>query len=125
MIVNEDGQILLAKSHKWFDRYTLPGGHIEIGETMQEAVKREAKEEVGLDVEVGEMLLTQEAIFAPEFWKSKHFIFFDFLCTVKGQMVKLDHRELQDYLWTWPGAALNLNLDSFTEKTLAKYLHRK
>jgi len=36
LIVNKEGKILLTKSHKWFDKYTLPGGHIEVGETMKE-----------------------------------------------------------------------------------------
>ena len=124
LIVNKQGKILLTKSHKWFDKYTLPGGHIEVGETMKEAVAREVKEEVGLDVEVAEMLLMQEAIFAVEFWKRKHFIFFDFLCKSKDQQVKLDGRELQEYVWKYPGAAFRLNLDSFTKKTLEKYLQR-
>jgi nucleoside triphosphatase len=109
LIVNKEGKILLTKSHKWFDKYTLPGGHIEVGETMREAVIREVKEEVGLDVEVVEMLLMQEAIFAVEFWKRKHFIFFDFLCKSKDQQVKLDGRELQEYVWEYPGAAFRLN----------------
>ena len=124
LIVNKEGKILLTKSHKWFNKYTLPGGHIEVGETMKEAVIREVKEEVGLDVEVGDMLLMQEAIFAEEFWKRKHFIFFDFLCKSKDQPVKLDGNELQEYLWEYPGAAFKLNLDSFTRKTLEKYLQR-
>ena len=124
LIVSKDGRILLTKSHKWFDKYTLPGGHIEVGETMREAVIREVKEEVGLDVEVAEMLLMQEAIFAGEFWKRKHFIFFDFLCKSRDQQVKLDGRELQEYVWEYPGAAFRLELDSFTRKTLEKYLQR-
>jgi nucleoside triphosphatase len=124
LIVNKEGKILLAKSHKWFDKYTLPGGHIEVGETMKEAVAREVKEEVGLDVEVVEFLLMQEAIFAEEFWKKKHFIFFDFLCKSRNQQVKLDGRELQEYVWEYPGAAFQLNLDSFTKKSLEKYLSR-
>ena len=124
LIVNYEGKILLVKSYKWFDTYTLPGGHIELGETMVEAVKREVKEETGLDVEVKEMLLTQEAIFASEFYKRKHFIFIDFLCRSKDQQVKLDQQELQDYIWVYPGAAYNLKLDSFTRKTLDKYLTR-
>ena len=124
LIVNKEGKILLAKSHKWFDKYTLPGGHIEVGETMREAVAREVREEVGLDVEVEELLLMQEAIFAEEFWKRKHFIFFDFLCRSRDQQVKLDGRELQGYVWEYPGAALRLNLDSFAKKTLEKYLER-
>jgi nucleoside triphosphatase len=125
LIVNKEGKILLTKSHKWFDRYTLPGGHIEVGESMGEAVAREAKEETGLDVEVGEMLLIQEAIFTEQFWKRKHFLFFDFLCRSKDQLVMLDGRELQEYVWEYPGAAFRLNLDSFTKKTLEKYLQRK
>src|SRR2546425_13119223 len=124
LIVNNQGKILLTKSHKWFDKYTLPGGHIEVGETMKEAVAREVKEEVGLDVEVENMLLMQEAIFAEEFWKRKHFIFFDFLCKSRDQQVKLDGRELQEYVWEYPGEAFRLELDSFTRKTLEKYLQR-
>ncbi len=124
LIVNKEGKILLTKSHKWFDKYTLPGGHIEVGETMRDAVIREVREEVGLDVEVAEMLLMQEAIFAKEFWKRKHFIFFDFLCKSKDQQVKLDGRELQEYVWEYPGAAFRLELDSFTRKTLERYLQR-
>jgi len=124
LIVNNEGKILLAKSHKWFDKYTLPGGHIEVGEGMIDAVRREVKEEVGLDVEVVEMLLLQEAIFEPEFYKKKHFIFIDFYCKSKEQQVKLDQDEIQDYIWVFPGAAYNLKLDSFTRKTLDRYLER-
>jgi nucleoside triphosphatase len=124
LIVNNEGKILLARSHKWFDKYTLPGGHIELGESMVDAVRREVKEEVGLDVEVAEMLLVQEAIFAPEFYKKKHFIFIDFYCKSKDQQVKLDQDEIQDYIWVYPGAAYNLKLDSFTRKTLDRYLER-
>jgi nucleoside triphosphatase len=122
LIVDKQGKILLARSHKWFDKYTLPGGHIEVGESMADAVRREVKEEVGLDVEVVEMLLVQEAIFAPEFYKKKHFIFIDFYCKSKDQQVKLDHDEIQDYIWIYPGAAYNLKLDSFTRKTLDRFL---
>ncbi len=125
LIVNPEGKILLVKSYKWFDKYTLPGGHIEVGETMQEALRREINEEVGLDVEVGEFLTMQEAMFAKEFFKKKHFIFFDFLCRSSDQQVKLDRDEIQDYLWEFPGAAFNLNLDSFTRKTISKYMQRR
>ena len=123
--MNPEGKILLVKSHKWFDNYTLPGGHIEIGETMQEALKREVKEEVGLDVEVVEFLTMQEAIHAKEFYKKKHFIFFDFLCKVGDQKVELDQDEIQDYIWEYPGAAFNRDLDSFTWKTLYKYMQTR
>ena len=126
LISNEEGKILLAKSHKWFNKYTLPGGHVELGETLQEAVKREVKEETGLEVEVIEFLLYQEAIYPPEFYKKRHFLFFDYYCrTLPGSIVKLDKYELQEYVWVYPGAAFNLGLDSFTVKTLEKFMARR
>ncbi len=59
LIVNKEGKILLTKSHKWFDKYTLPGGHIEVGETMKEAIIREVKEETGGNIRRG--VLEEEA----------------------------------------------------------------
>jgi len=125
LIVNGEGKILLARSHKWFDKYTLPGGHIELGETAEEAVRREVKEEVGLDVEVERLLLMQEAIYTTEFWKKRHYIFLDYLCRAKDQPVKIDRDEIQDYTWAYPGAALNMDLDTFTNETVSKYLEGK
>ncbi len=125
LIVNGEGKILLTRSHKWFGKYTLPGGHIELGETAEEAVRREVKEEVSLDVEVGRLLLMQEAIYTSEFWKKRHYVFLDYLCRAKDQPVKIDQDEIQDYTWAYPGAALSMDLDSFTKKTVSKYLEGK
>jgi 8-oxo-dGTP diphosphatase len=51
IITDRDGRILLVKhgSHK---PYTLPGGHLEKNETFQEALIREAREELGIVVEL-------------------------------------------------------------------------
>ena len=125
LIRNREGKLLLVTSHKWFDKLTIPGGHIELGETMEEAVKREVKEEVGLNVRVVRYLLEQEAIFTPEFWKRKHFIFFDFLCESGTDQVHVDNRELQDYHWVEPDEALGLTLESFTRRVLEKYLETR
>lgn len=97
---------------------------MELGETLVEAVRREVKEEVGLDVDVIEFLLIQEAIFTREFWKKRHFIFFDYYCRCDSDKVKLDQKELQEYAWVYPGEAFTMDLDSFTKKTLEKYLAR-
>ncbi len=48
VIINPDNKILLCKSHKWNDEYVIPGGHIELGEKMEEALEREILEEDGL-----------------------------------------------------------------------------
>jgi len=51
IITDRDGNILLVKhgSHK---PYTLPGGHVEENETFQEAMIREAREELDITIEL-------------------------------------------------------------------------
>lgn len=124
LIFNKEGNLFLAQSHKWFGKFTMPGGHIELHETMKEALKREVKEEVGLDIEVIELLSVQEAIFSPEFSKPKHFIFFDFYCKCKDDKVTIDNDEIQSYLWVDLKEALKKDLDSFTRKTLEEYFKK-
>lgn len=59
-VISND-QILMTK-HVYPDKtfWTLPGGGLEIGETFEEAVLREVKEEVNLDVEVVEYLFSSQ-----------------------------------------------------------------
>ena len=123
--MNDKGEILLVKSYKWGDKLTVPGGHIELGETSKVAVKREVKEEVGLDVEPLKLLLVQEAIFPADYIKHEHYIFLDYLCRATSSTVKLDGKEIQDYVWTDPNDALQLELESFTRNLVAEYLRTR
>ena len=125
IIFNEEREILLVKSWKWHNNYTMPGGHVEVGESMEDALKREVKEEVGIDVSNIEFINIQEAIFSKEFFKPKHFIFIDFTCRARSSDVKVDEKELQEFIWTKPENALKLNVDSFTKKSIKKYLELK
>lgn len=122
LILNRKGQMLLVKSHKWGDRYTIAGGHVEVGERLEDALRREIREEVGLDITGIRFLMTQEAVFSDEFWERRHFIFFDFVCRCRDERVELDGKEIQSYEWVEPGSALKLNLDTFTRNMVKKYL---
>lgn len=122
LIFNKQGKLLLVNSPKWFDKYTIPGGHIELGENMENALIREVKEEVGLDVEVKGFLNWQEAIYSKEFYKLKHFVFFDFYCLAKNTKVNKDGREIVGHIWVYPKEALKLKLDSFVRKSIHDYL---
>jgi nucleoside triphosphatase len=122
LILNSEGKMLLVKSHKWGDRYTIAGGHVEVGETLVEALKREIKEEVGLEIRDVRPLMTQEAVFSPEFYKRRHFIFFDFVCRCDDVHVLVDGDEIQDFLWAEPNEALGKTLDSFTRRMVEKFL---
>jgi nucleoside triphosphatase len=114
--------MLLVRSHKWKDTYTIAGGHVEVGETLVAALKREIKEEVGLDITDVRFLMVQEAIFSKEFWKPRHFIFFDFVCRSKTGNPRPDGSEIQDCRWMKPRKALRMKLDSFTRNMVKRFL---
>ncbi len=122
-IFNPAGELLLLESHKWPGRYVVPGGHVELGERIEDAAIREAKEETGLDVYELKFIVFQEFIYDPSFWQPRHFIFFDYACKTGSVDVKLND-EAQSYLWVKPEEALNLPLDSYTRTAVEKIIER-
>jgi len=122
LIVNGKGEILLVRSYKWGTKYTVPGGHIELGERSETAVKREIKEEVGLEAEPVRLLLVQEAIYPADYIKHEHYIFLDYLCRTSSSEVKLDGKEIQEYVWITASDALQLDLESFTRNLVEAYM---
>lgn len=124
IIINDKGNVLLLKSHKWKDMYIIPGGHIELGETTEEALIREVKEETGLDIFDIDFLGFQESIFHEKFFIRRHFILLDFVCKTKGNEVVLDN-EAQNYLWTPIENAFDLPLVSNTKTALKKYYNKQ
>ena len=61
VVLVEDGRVALIERHRAGQRYFLfPGGGVEPGETVETAAIREAWEELGVRVELGEMLFDEE-----------------------------------------------------------------
>ena len=120
-IFNKANELLLVKSHKWPGKYVVPGGHVELGERLEQAAIREAKEETGLDIYDVQFINIQQFIHDPAFWKHKHFIFFDFVCKTDSLEVKLND-EAQEHIWVKPDAALHLPLDSYTRTSVEKII---
>ena len=120
LIFNQEGKIFLMSSPKWRGKYIIPGGHIELGETMEEALKREIKEETNLDIFDLEFLVLQEFIFGKEFHEKRHFIFLDYVCKTRSKDVVLND-EGRDYVWVTVEEALNLSIEPYTRNTILKY----
>lgn len=120
-IFNPKGELLLLKSHKFPGKYVVPGGHVELGERLEEAAVREAKEETGLDVYDLRFVNFQQFIYDPSFWKKRHFIFFDFRCKADSPDVRLND-EAEEYFWVALDSALALPLDSYTRVSVEKIL---
>lgn len=67
--------MVLNKNGTW----SLPGGAVEVGETLQEATVREVKEETGYDIQVGTIVALNEAFI------DKNHVYF---ITYHGQIIK-------------------------------------
>lgn len=118
-IQNKQGKIALFKSSKW-KTWIPPGGHIEYGETIEEAVKREVKEEVGININNMKLIRVAEIIDNPSFHRKCHLISFQFLCSFPGnENFKLDNKEILSFKWFSINEALKLKeIDGETKKTL-------
>ncbi|MBU0457462.1 MAG: NUDIX domain-containing protein [Nanoarchaeota archaeon] len=120
VVFNNNNELLLLKSKKWHDRYILPCGHVEFGETLIEAVKREVKEETNLQVNNVEFLRYDELIKSSEFHDTdRHFVSLNFKCIAENSDIILND-EAQSYIWVNLNSALKLNTDSLTRLSLEK-----
>jgi nucleoside triphosphatase len=121
-ILNDQGEILLCKSHKWPGLWVVMGGHIEWGESISDACIREVKEEVGLNVEFSRIIEVAEFIFDPSFHEQKHFVALQSECHVVGDSdPKIDNDEIQEARWFSLSDAINLdNILPQTRQTLQK-----
>jgi 8-oxo-dGTP diphosphatase len=94
--------------------WSLPGGVLECGETLREAVAREACEETGLLVEPGEMLGVYERIIRDDEKRVRyHYVLLDFLCRPVGGDLKAGS-DAADVRWFTRGElpALKLAYDA-------------
>ncbi len=86
-VIIEDGKILLVKrgNEPNKGKWSIPGGLVRTGETLEEALKREIKEEIGVDIEIGEVACVTEEIFYDREGKVKyHYIIIDFFAEIKS-----------------------------------------
>ena len=123
MIFNPEGKLFLMRSHKWRDMYVIPGGHIELGERMEDALRREIREETGLEIYDITFLGFQEFIYDPAFWKRRHYVFFDYVCRTDSSDVTLNE-EAQSYVWASIEEALALPIEPYTRKAIETYLEQ-
>jgi len=82
-VIVENGRALLVRrgTEPLKGEWSIPGGVVELGETLRAAAAREAKEETGLEVEPGEVLEVVDRIMRdPQRNVQYHYVLVDFLC---------------------------------------------
>lgn len=82
-IIIRGEEVLLARRGKepGYGKWSIPGGAVKLGETLEEAVVREVSEEVNLAVRVGEVVEVLERILHDAEGRVQyHYVLVDFLC---------------------------------------------
>src|SRR5271169_4138219 len=82
-IIIEDGRVVLVKrGHApLLGEWSIPGGVLEVGETVRQAAIREAREETGLTVEPSDLLGVFDRVLLDEQGRVRyHYVLIDFLC---------------------------------------------
>lgn len=86
-VIVDEGLVLLVKRkyEPLAGQWSLPGGAVEVGETLEECVAREMREETGLEVEIGPVIEVFDRITRDEDGRVRyHFVLVDYLCWPVG-----------------------------------------
>ncbi len=122
LIYDKTGSVLMVRTRKWSDKWGIPGGKIEFGEAAEAALKRELKEETGLDVTDLKLELVQDCIGSEEFYRDAHFLLLNYTCRCVGDADVILNEEAQAFEWMKPREALKLDLNQPTKVLLEAVL---
>ena len=119
-IIVADGRVLLVKRGRppLAGEWSIPGGVLELGETVREAAVREAREETCLTVEPTELLGVYDRILRDDAGRILyHFVLIDFLCRpVAGKAQAAD--DADEVRWFTPAEAGELGLAEDTAEVI-------
>jgi ADP-ribose pyrophosphatase YjhB (NUDIX family) len=124
LIFNDQGEVLMIRTHKWSDLWGIPGGKIRYDEPSEEALRREILEETNLHIDGIRFVLVQDCIGSKEFYREAHFVLLNYTCRCVGQPLVRLNEEAQTFRWLEPAAALQLPLNRPTRVLLEAILKK-
>jgi ADP-ribose pyrophosphatase YjhB (NUDIX family) len=121
VILDGDNVLLIRRaSEPLKGQWSLPGGRLELGETVQQAILRETREETGLDVEPLQLLGVYDLIDRDETNAIRyHYLLVDWICTVSGGELRAGD-DATEVTWAHRTTLAQYNLADFTLHAIEK-----
>ena len=118
LILNDTDEVLMLRTHKWSNLWGIPGGKVKWGETSEDALRREIKEETSLDVTDIEFVLVQDCIHSREFYRDAHFVLLNYTALAPGKQTVSLNDEAREFRWVGVDQALAMPINTPTRKLL-------
>lgn len=127
VIFNKEGKIFLAKrgrkARNEAGKWECPGGALEFGESFENTLKREIKEEFGIDIEITDQLATFNHIIPKE---KQHWVALAFICKIKKGIPKiLEPEKCEEIGWFTIEEMKKMPLTIASAHRLKQILERK
>lgn len=116
-VIVEDGRILLVKRKNEPNRgkWSIPGGLVRKGERIKDALKREIREELGVDITIGDVACVTDEIIRDENGDVEyHYVIIDFYGSIKGKPKPMSDAE--EARWFELDEVENINAVDFVKK---------
>jgi 8-oxo-dGTP diphosphatase len=123
-VIVDKGRVVVIKrgSPPLLGEWSIPGGLLELGETVRQGVEREALEETGLVVEAGELLGVFDRIVPDDAGKIRfHYVLLDYLCRPVSGSLHAGH-DAADAKWMTLDELRDFPMVETTKKLLIRVL---
>ena len=126
LIINDKNETLLlkrtSKTRNEAGFWSKPGGGVELWEKVEDAAKREMKEELGVEVELTKFLGFTESFMKSE---NQHWISFNYLAKIiKGEVKNLEPDKHEEVKW-FSFEKLPEKINKYTKEAIDEYLKIK
>lgn len=116
-LIAHAGKVLIVRTHKWSGLWGVPGGKIDYGEDTLTALRREMREEVGLEIRDETYAFYSDIINDPLFYKPAHFLSLEFVAYSDSNQVK-PNEEIAEFAWVTLQEAFEYPINTYTKRLL-------